>query len=283
MIMRPRCCVNKYKDFTIINWNVNFRSSAVLDYFEEMKIRPEIICLQEVTNKVSNKYIARLNEIGMKYVYYSGNESSQEKKYGNLIAAHWPIIEHPLQPNSLLKWPQLLAHVTVNSPFGSFELINAHVPNGSSNGWAKIDTFDCIRNLVLQLRGKPLIVTGDFNEPQYLIQDDRIVTFGQKQQPNGRYEATGNFRGDAATRWNDSVRWFFESQDEHGLRHAFWTFAGKVILEPTHINRGAPRWFDHALISPNFEVINCSYDHSVRKEKAMSDHSSLILQVRISA
>jgi endonuclease/exonuclease/phosphatase family metal-dependent hydrolase len=269
-----------FSGFTLINWNVNFRSSVVLDYFEDMEVLPQIICLQEVTIKKSNKFIVRLNEIGLKNYYFSGNASSQEKKYGNLIASQWPLIEHPLQPDALLKWPQLVAHVTVNSPFGSLELINTHVPNGSSNGWAKIDTIDYIRDLVINLKGKPLIVAGDFNEPQYEIQDGRIVTFGQKRQPNGRYEATGKLRGDAASRWNKSVRWLFESQNEHGLRHAFWVSAGKVTHEPTHINRGSPRWFDHAFISSDFEVMKCSYDHSVREKKALSDHSSLVLQLR---
>ena len=40
-------------------------------------------------------------------------------------------------------WPELIARATIHTtPF--IQAISAHIPNGSGNGWAKIDHFEAL-------------------------------------------------------------------------------------------------------------------------------------------
>ena len=75
------------------------------------------------------------------------------------------------------------------------------------------------------------------------------------------------------------MRWFFEGEDDHGLRHALWDKKGQVCLDTTHITRGKPRWFDHAFVSSHFKVVDFYYDHQVRTNSKLSDHSALFLEL----
>lgn len=129
-------------------------------------------------------------------------------------------------------------------PHGSVHVISVHVPNGSGYGWEKIDTLEALKRMVLGLKGEPLVLTGDFNEPQYAMQDGHIVTWGQ--DPDGkRWSTWDEWTFDGVTgsgkRWDAAVRWYFESPDESGIRNAFWDAAGHGAIEASHLSHGAPR------------------------------------------
>jgi endonuclease/exonuclease/phosphatase family metal-dependent hydrolase len=223
--------------------------------------------------------------MGLPFVFYSGSEQSQEKRYGNLIASRWSV--KPIDNGkwrASFPWHQLIAHTMITVGDCPIVVVTAHIPNGSGNGWAKIDAFRAIAQIVRGVQGKPCILTGDFNEPQFAFHDDRIVTFGQDQLPNGEYTYWNNwsFEGRSGTgeEWDAAVRWFFENRNEHGLRLAYWDATSPGTMEPTHISRGKPRWFDHIFISEGFQVLSCRYLHETRLN-GFSDHSALTAQVAI--
>jgi len=263
----------------LLNWNVNFRSADLLVFFDSLSVIPDIVCLQEVRAQRSEAFINHFKKLGLVHCFFSGRPDSSEKYYGNIIASHWPLQSLPLPKSPLLKWPQLIAHVKAEAPCGPVEVLNVHIPNGSNNGWAKVDTFDYLADLLMFRDGQPLVLTGDFNEPQYVLQDGRIVTFGQRRLKDGRYIAQGMRKGGERSHWDQSVRWFFEGEGDHGLRHALWDKKGEVCLETTHITRGEPRWFDHAFVSSHFRVVDFYYDHQVRTQSKLSDHSALCLEL----
>jgi len=133
--------------------------------------------------------------------------------------------------------------------------------------------------MVLGLKGEPLVLTGDFNEPRWVpLQDGRIVTWGQDEH-DGRWLpwSTWTFDGISGSgeRWDAAVRWFFENSNESGIRNAFWDFAGHGAMEASHFSHGAERWFDHVFVSDCFRVGPCDYLRSFR-EDGFSDHSALI-------
>ena len=136
---------------------------------------------------------------------------------------------------------------------------------------------------MLALKGEPLIVTGDFNEPRYALQDGRVVTWGQEQiggrwvVEDGTWTDEHDVTADWST-WDRSVRWFFEGSRESGLRNAFWDVAGHGAMEPSHVSGGRDRWFDHAFVSEQFSVQSCEFLHSWR-EADYSDHSPLSLSL----
>jgi hypothetical protein len=47
-----------------------------------------------------------------------------------------------------MRWPHLAHRATVYSGDGDIDVINVHVPNGSRNGWDKIETLEGITNVI---------------------------------------------------------------------------------------------------------------------------------------
>jgi endonuclease/exonuclease/phosphatase family metal-dependent hydrolase len=269
--------------FTVLTWNVNFRRASVLEVLTSLHNPPDILTLQEISVEQADSFRKRLSEMGLQNILYSGRADSSEKRYGNIIASRWPL--ESVDWDSLkasLPWPQLVAHGVIRVGGSLVNVITAHVPNGAGNGWAKIDTLRVLAKIVEGVKGSHCIVTGDFNEPQFALQDDRIVTFGQEKTSNGTYRCWNQweFKGRSGTgeEWDSAVRWFFENRDDHGLRHAFWDASGYGSMEPSHISRGNPRWFDHIFITEGFRVDSCNYLHDVRL-KGWSDHSASTAQI----
>jgi endonuclease/exonuclease/phosphatase family metal-dependent hydrolase len=133
--------------------------------------------------------------------------------------------------------------------------------------------------------GRPCIVTGDFNEPQFAIQNGRVVTWGQERV--GRRFACWrrwSFHGRMGTgeQWDTAVRWLFEKQDEHGLRHAYWDASGQGKRDVSHVSRGQKQWFDHIFVSADFRVGPCRYLHKLRGP-GLSDHSALTARLTLGA
>ena len=164
----------------VATWNVHFRDAAVLDYLAQVAV-PDVVTLQEVTFKQEDAFRERLAGMGLKEVYYSGRLDAERIRYGNIIASRWPLDAVELRyPPKQLPWPQALAQVSVTVGGRSIVVITAHMPNGSTYGWQKIDTFLVLKDLVRRAKGRPCIVTGDFNEPQLEMQDGQVVTWGQE-------------------------------------------------------------------------------------------------------
>ncbi len=269
--------------FTIMTWNMNFRRASVLDPLTNLHRAPDLLTLQEISVEQADSFRKRLSEMGLENVIYSGRADSSDKRYGNIIASRWPI--ESVDWGSLkasLPWPQLVAHGVIKVGGCLVNVITAHVLNDAGNGWAKIDTFRVLAKIVGGVKGSHSILTGDFNEPQFALQGDRIVTFGQEQIANDTYRCWNQWQFDGRSgtgeEWDAAVRWFFEKRDDHGLRHAFWDVSGQRKMEPTHVSRGNPRRFDHIFISEGFRVDSCNYPHDVRL-KGLSDHSALIAQI----
>jgi endonuclease/exonuclease/phosphatase family metal-dependent hydrolase len=260
----------------VATWNVKFRDAAVLEYLAQVAA-PDVVTLQEVTFKQEDAFRERLAGMGLKEVYYSGRLDAKRIPYGNIIASRWPLDAVELRyPPKQLPWPQALAQVSVTVDGRSIVVITAHIPNAKTYGWHKIDTFVVLNDLVRRAKGKPCIVTGDFNEPQFEMQDGHILTWGQ--EPDGRggfslWPAWEDSSGRTGTgrEWDAAVRWVFEKS---GLRHAYWEAHGDGTKDVSHVSRGRNCWIDHMFVSDEFQVEKCDYFHQLRG-RGFSDHSAL--------
>ena len=155
--------------------------------------------MQEVTFKQEDAFRERLAKMGLKEVYYSGRLDAVRIRYGNIIASRWPLDAVELRyPPKQLPWPQGFAQVLVTVDGRSIVVITAHMPNGATYGWQKIDTFLMLKNLVEGAKDRPCIVTGDFNEPQFEMQDSHIVTWGQEPDRRGGFRLEGVLDGTQA-------------------------------------------------------------------------------------
>jgi endonuclease/exonuclease/phosphatase family metal-dependent hydrolase len=263
----------------IVTWNVHFQGARILD---ALKGQPDVLTLQEVTFNQRADFEERLIEMGLKCCPDSQPRGGG-KDYGNLIACRWTI--EPVEARfsgEKPPWAQLLVQASVSVNGRSFLVISVHIPNGSGYGWRKIDTFNALKDAVREAKCRPCILTGDFNEPQYIpLQDGgRIVTWGQWWDADqGCYVCTGTWkdrsgRSGAFKQWDAAVRWIFEEHNEHGMQHAYWKAHGQGVMPVSHVSRGQPRWFDHMFVSPHFCVEICEYLHELRVP-GLSDHSAL--------
>jgi endonuclease/exonuclease/phosphatase family metal-dependent hydrolase len=271
---------------SVLTWNINLvtGTAATLDRLARLSQRPDVVTLQEVTLKRAPEIIERLHHLGYTGAAYSGRPNASAKHYGNVIAARTHVT--PCATAAFdFPWPQLVAHATLDTQGGPLDVVTVHVPNGSSNGWQKIETLESLKQLVLALKGRPVILTGDFNEPRYALQDGQVVTWGQ--DPDGeRWLPWKKWTFDGVSgsgeKWDAAVRWFFEAEDESGIRNAYWDVAGHGAMEATHFVGDDPRWFDHVFVSDSFTVTACGYLHAFREEK-FSDHSALLATLSYSA
>jgi len=263
----------------LVTWNVNRRRADVLDALKHLA-KPDILTLQEVTFRWRKDFQDRLADMGLKWCCPDSQRHTRGKDYGSLIASCWKT--DPVEPRYLREkpaWHELLVQASMSVNGRTFLVINVHIPNGSKYGWKKIDTFKALNEVVRQAKGKPCIVTGDFNEPKLIpLQDGgRIVTWGQWWDADeGGYVSTGKWK-----QWDAAVRWIFEKHDEHQMRHAYWDHE-RGGMPVSHVTHGVPRWFDHLFVSPHFRVKQCEYLHSVRLEH-ISDHSALSARLMLDA
>jgi len=243
----------------VVTWNVAQRRASVLEALAGI-CTPDLITLQEVGLEHPDSFRKGLVAMGLEHVHYPGHVDLPCKSYVNMVASRWPLDAIDLRdPRKELPWPEALTEVSMSIGGRSIVVITAHMPNGARNGWDKIDTFKVLAKLVLQAKGGPCIVTGDFNEPQYAMRDGRVLTWGQEE---GRFKCwdkwTFNERTGTGEEWDAAVRWLFEKQDEHGLRHAFWEVNGQGKRDVSHVSQGQKRWFDHIFASADFRVKQCS-------------------------
>ena len=261
----------------VVTWNVHFQGARILD---ALKSQPDVLALQEVTFNQRPDFEERLREMDLKCCP-DCQPRAGGKDYGNLIACRWTI--EPVKARFSGKkppWAQLLVEALVSVNGRSFLVISVHIPNGSGYGWRKIDTFDALKVVVRDAKGKACIVTGDFNEPRYMLQNGGIVTWGQEWDARQRcFVCWPPWKDRSGTlgsgkKWDSAVRWLFDQEDEHGMRHAYWEMQGPGAMDASHLTRGQKRWFDHIFVSPHFRVEQCKYLHELRGP-GLSDHSAL--------
>jgi endonuclease/exonuclease/phosphatase family metal-dependent hydrolase len=261
-----------------VTWNIDLFSERPTEGVGVIAEMADVITLQEVRVERLDDVRSQLAHLG--FASWPAPVAAAEKSYCCLIASRAPLTgNEDLVPG--LPWPELLAHATVVTESGPLHVVTVHVPNGSNNGWKKIETLEALKTLVTSLHDQTLVLTGDFNEPQWApLQDGHIVTWAQEEDEAGVWQVLDTMceRGvtDSGARWDSAVRWFFGKPRESGLRSAFWETHGYGAMEASHYSRRRERWFDHVFVSRDLRVESCEYLHDLRN-KGFSDHSPLLV------
>lgn len=171
----------------ILSWNVRFQTLAgQIDSVSAAigSVHPDIVTLQEVKSDLGQQMADQLASLGLEHVYAS-NAAAPSGRFGRkiyhcVIASRWPVSKYPDD-----KWrgnapfPKLLARATVGTPDGNLDVFTAHIPNGSANGWKKIDTFNVLSAALRRADDSPRVLTGDFNEPRQFRSSGQIDTWGE--------------------------------------------------------------------------------------------------------
>ena len=241
----------------------------------------DIILLQEVTaaegvaERLREHFARRLRCDGW---LFSG-ENARDKLYGNVIASRFPLEPNPRRPKPDAPWPQLLARATIDSSIGQIDAISVHMPNGSGNGWTKVETFEALGSIMADEHRGPLVVGGDFNEPRHVDPDNGIESFGADEDGTVR----GHWRDPQGRRY-PTARWQAAVEGVLGPRSILqqtWLAKNPGVNGTTHVVRGKERFFDHILVSRDrFEVVAAGFHHSWRTEPGLSDHSATWAVIR---
>ena len=278
----------------ILTWNVNFRRAESVEAIRGLDA--DIVMLQEVKHGIADGIAAALRSTGLENSCYSGLASDDRKRYGNITASRWPVSPAKRGWAPRMPWPQLSLRATVHTPSGDIDVVNVHIPNGSGNGWSKVESLEVLGDFLERSPGVARILAGDFNEPQRVLPSGVLVSWGQVIGPGGSVRlgrrnsggaGPGRFRDrqgreDDLRRWDRAVRRIFKGATEHGLRHVREMLGlGAGSIPVTHVVHGCPRYFDHLFLSRHFRATAYCCVDSVRENLTHSDHSAVYADVEI--
>lgn len=265
----------------VLSWNIGANRGIRRDMAERVAAAiarqdPDIVTLQEVRVGIAaDRLQDELAEHGLGSFEFSGRLGAKAKPYGNLIATRHEIVRKTKRWPKPVPWPQLLAGATIRVDGHDVEVVRAHIPNGSANGWKKVDTLVGLAKHMDRMGDVPRIVTGDFNEPRRFGPEHRVVSFGEIA---GRSRPTleGKLRRNGVSRprreWQEAVERVFDRED---LWHAHSELRDprRLFTYETHAQRDARRYFDHIFVSRHFDVERAGFHHSWRRRK-LSDHAA---------
>lgn len=274
--------------FTLLSWNVQRpgrgRIAGVIDAITSR--RPDVVTLQEANDRVAS----RLAESGYPHQVYGRHKSyppgrrDHMPKHAALVASSWPLTPD-IGWTAAACYPSLFARAMLETPIGPVDVVTAHIPNGSSNGWRKVQHCQLLGRVLREAAPRSRILTGDFNEPREFLADGRVVSFAAELRANGELGLDGtvskgieDIEGPHTWReWDRAVCDLF-SASFHGLSHVIERAGGTLHPMPvTHQTRAANRFFDHAFVSRELGV-RVEYLHELRGPNG-SDHSALMLSV----
>ena len=285
---------SKNSDIRVLSWNLRFqgfskRIDAITAAIE--LDHADVLTFQEVPEKHSKDFFTRLEKLGYGHLHYAWKgtkfDSGKWIRHGVLIAA-----KHRLEVMGKwigqAKFPDLFAHVKIFSPNfpKGIEFVSAHIPNGSSYGWIKIEHFRTLSEALISAPDFPRILTGDFNEPQAFMTSGQIVSFRSKIKENGGVNVSGIYTKNTPegipqqkAEWGRSVRDVL-SHHAHGMKNVYEQIHGMHPTPVTHVVRGGgERCFDHGFASRHCKIIDSGYYHKWRKT-GLSDHSALWFEIR---
>jgi exonuclease III len=258
----------------LISWNLAGWVSKSGEQAKAIISRsPSIVCLQEVRRRAVEPITKNLFDAGYRFSYDSVFLAEQNNRVkGNMVVSKFPI---EVLPQFLdVPYIESVISVTVKTPYGDIRIHNAHIPNGSSNGWKKIETFEAIFKALSSEADNPRILCGDFNSPQFELTNGETVTWGQSLLKKNEV-----ILREKNIRWHQGEFSVIRGLAEHNLPDVFRQLHGYNNEESSYIvhRKGeivSKRRFDHVFASQELKPQECVYLHEFR-EMGLSDHSPI--------
>lgn len=247
----------------LISWNVNGRVGIIQDQINAIgKRKPDLIALQEVTQKTSPIFHEGLHRQGFEYVVDSferikeKNELIGPRRYGVLIASRFPLSRIA---QIKVPWEECALSVEVENPLGRIQVHAIRILPGCTNGNIKIETLNAIHNHLRRKSATPRILCGDFNTPQEEKEDGRIIPWGTEEWAVGELNIL-----EGLTK--------FGIMEVYRYRNGFSNTQEFSWYARPHIGRR----YDHIYASSSLlKKAKCEYIHWLR-EKKLSDHSAIM-------
>jgi exonuclease III len=256
----------------LVSWNVAGRKSRLDEQAERiLGLRPDLVCLQEVTPATAAWWVERLTGAGLECAVAELPKAREgSKPLAVLTAAREPLAVVAVDD---VPWPERVLAARAGS---SLEIVNVHSPISAKAGLVKVLTHEAVYRHVGGGSG-PRIVLGDLNTPRREHADGTVWTFARD-----RY---GRLREERGERWDAAETALIRGLEQRGLRDAFRALNGFDSKEPSW---EWPRWgggyrLDHLIASAEVDVTACAYRHDWRRDDRLSDHSALVAELSVRA
>lgn len=272
----------------LLSWNVQRpgrgRIREVVDAIASLEA--DILTLQEANQRVAEQLVdlGYEHQVSQFTHEYAHHDKWNVPTHGALIASKFEL-EPDIAWTEEACYPVLFARARVDTPIEEIDVVTAHIPNGSSNGWRKAHHLRALGQMLRESQPASRVLTGDFNEPRDILADGRVVGFGADIRSSGSLNVEGQERKGTEgltgpfpyREWDRAVADLF-APTYHGLEHFLMRTRKSLRPKPvTHETRKSPRFFDHAFVSVDLKVTG-RYLHELRTSK-VSDHSAILLNI----
>ncbi len=262
-----------------MSWNVARRNSRLAEQAAALAGRePDVVALQEVTNRTLPLWKAALKTIGLPHVRASldwadpAREPATRRVTGVLLGSRTSLEDASAL---MVPWPETaLAGRVRSETTGSIELHCVHVPN-AANGWVKVRTLQAIRAGLATAAPAPRVLCGDLNIPRREHPDGEVVSFAR--------DSRGRLRPERGSEWDEAELGVVPGLRDLGFADAFRALHGYAKREPSWTwqriaGHGGGWRLDHVFASAELRPQTAVYHHDWRDE-GLSDHSALEVEL----
>ena len=270
-------------------WNVDWQSAAQNDTrikaVLNLRPAPDVVALTELSAARARAWRARLRAEG--YEFVRSPPRLEDRQLRVMLGSRLPITAASVRRFTGV-WPRALRSACLDLEGSAIEVHAVHVPNGSTNGWVKIDHLHAIRRGLQPPHPRPQILCGDFNTPQSET-GGQLTTFGQtlsgrpRERPPSPRPFTAERPWDPLA-WDQGERAVLEGlprdcdmPDAFHRRHP-------TAVQATWVPRGAAeeggRRLDHLFATTAFDILSCRHIHQWRHDR-LSDHSAIEAHLRL--
>ena len=260
----------------IVSWNVARRSSRLPEQAAALSRRePDVIALQEVTDRTLPLWRAALARIGLPHVRASldgadpARAPAARRRTGVLLSSRAPLADaEAVLP---VPWPETaIAAVASAEASGPVELHCVHVPN-AANGWVKVRTLEAIRGGLAAAPPGPRVLCGDLNTPRRELPNGEVISFAR--------DSRRRLRPARGPEWDNAELGVVPRLRELGYRDTFRALYGYAKREPSWTwqriaGHGGGWRLDHLFASTELRPTAATYHHAW-SDQGLSDHSAL--------
>jgi exonuclease III len=254
----------------LVSWNVAGKVRRLPEQAARIaRMRPDAVCLQEVTSGSVALWEHALRTIGLEHVSQPGPVANERRgrRLSVMTATREPVAS--VGGVDGVPWSERALVVRLES---GLELVNVHSPISQTPGLVKVETHEAVHAYVSSRADAACALCGDLNTPRREHPDGRVWTFARD-----RY---GRLREERGERWDNAELALIRGLEPYGFRDAFRTLHGYAEREPSW---EWPKWgggwrLDHLIVSSSVRVDACRYEHDWRRE-GLSDHSALVAEI----
>jgi exonuclease III len=259
----------------VITWNVARRSSRLAEQAAALASRaPDVVALQEVTERTLMPWRAALEQIGLAHIRISLEDADRsrapaERRRTGVLLGSRAALQNP-SVRLPVPWPETALAAIATAAIGLVELHCLHVPN-AANGWVKAHTLQAIRSGLETAPPMARVVCGDLNTPRRELPSGEVFSFAR--------DSRGRLRPERGGQWDEAELGVVPGLRDLGYKDAHRSLHGYGSPEPSWTwqriaGHGGGWRLDHLFTSAELTPVASAYHHAWRDD-GLSDHSAL--------